>query len=259
MLNDNKVMEFLVSIAALPTNIRGRAAWLKEQFDARSEQLRVAYNGLIDDLQKDGTAAEIGAQVPAELPVGTPKTVQGVLGALLAWAVEKLGLKADKADTYTKTETNAAINNKVVEIGSGDMAQAEYGGSAPGVVAQADQASEADNAAALGQRGPAYYREAIYTGTFLLDGWVAAEDGLSWTQTVPVTQDEGPALAPGTELLGPLFRPTEVWATNEILAEVQRIVHEGINTPGEGVLISTVKELPEADAALSWKGKVMAL
>lgn len=99
----------------------------------------------------------------------------------------------------------------------------------------------------------------VYTGTVLLDGWVAGtdEDGTAyWTQTVAVSSiDGGPPLTAASEVFGPMDRPTEVRATNEILAEVLRIVNDGIATPGAGAVTCKVWELPEADAQIYWPAK----
>lgn len=87
-----------------------------------------AHNRLCEELEAEDAAADIGAAVPGDgdIPPETPKKLQSVLEAMLAWAKERLGLKADKADTYTKRQVDEAINEKVVAIGSGDMTMAVY-------------------------------------------------------------------------------------------------------------------------------------
>lgn len=87
-----------------------------------------AHNQLCEELEAEAAAADIGAVVPGDgdIPPETPKKLQSVLEAMLAWAKERLGLKADKADTYTKRQVDEAINEKVVAIGSGDMTMAVY-------------------------------------------------------------------------------------------------------------------------------------
>lgn len=87
-----------------------------------------AHNQLCEELEAEAAAADIGAVVPGDgdIPPETPKKLQSVLEAMLAWAKERLGLKADKADTYTKRQVDVAINEKVVAIGSGDMTMAVY-------------------------------------------------------------------------------------------------------------------------------------
>lgn len=102
----------------------------------------------------------------------------------------------------------------------------------------------------------------VYTGTLLLDGWVAGtdEDGTAyWTQTVAVTSiDGGPPLTAASQLMGPMDKPTGVRATDEALAEVLRIVNDGIATPGAGSITCKVWELPEADAQIYWPAKAGA-
>lgn len=87
-----------------------------------------AHNQLCEQLQAQTAAEDIGAAPPGEedLPAETPAKLQNVLQAMMAWAKEKLGLKADKADTYTKQQVEQAISNRVVAIGAGDMAMAVY-------------------------------------------------------------------------------------------------------------------------------------
>lgn len=87
-----------------------------------------AHNQLCEQLEAEAAAADIGAAVPGQgdMPPETPKKLQSVLEAMLAWAKEKLGLKADKASTYTKQQVDEAINEKVAAIGAGDMTMAVY-------------------------------------------------------------------------------------------------------------------------------------
>jgi len=75
----------------------------------------------------------LGASVPGSLPEGTPATVQGVLEAALqkSEAHHKRtdnphAVTAAQTGAYTKEETEAAIGQRVVEIGAGDMARAIY-------------------------------------------------------------------------------------------------------------------------------------
>ena len=103
-----------------------------------------AFNELAGQLEAETAAAGLGAALPADLPAVTPKTVQGLLEAVLAYAKAGFaaaasalgahtqrtdnphGVTAAQAGAYTKAETDAAINAKVVEIGTGDMAQSVY-------------------------------------------------------------------------------------------------------------------------------------
>ncbi len=97
------------------------------------EVLAPAHNQLADQLEAATAAADLGAQPPESLPEDTPATVQGVLEAVLARA-DAHAARADnphavtaaQTGAYTKEEADAAIAQRVVEIGAGDMAQAVY-------------------------------------------------------------------------------------------------------------------------------------
>lgn len=92
-----------------------------------------AFNRLAEQLEADSAASELGAQTPEGLPEDTPATVQGVLEAVLARTEEHTArtdnphtVTAAQTGAYTKEETEAAIGQRVVEIGAGDMARAVY-------------------------------------------------------------------------------------------------------------------------------------
>lgn len=84
-----------------------------------------AHNQLCEQLEDEAAAADIGAAVPGsgDMPPETPKKLQSVLEAMLAWAKKKLGLKADKADTYTKQETEEKISEGISETGFEEAVQ----------------------------------------------------------------------------------------------------------------------------------------
>lgn len=97
------------------------------------EVLAPAHNQLADQLEAATAAADLGAQPPESLPEDTPATVQGVLEAALNKNDEHTGrtdnphaVTAAQTGAYTKEETDAAISQRVTEIGAGDMAQAVY-------------------------------------------------------------------------------------------------------------------------------------
>lgn len=92
-----------------------------------------AFNRLAEQLEAENAASALGASVPGSLPEGTPATVQGVLEAALqkSEAHHKRtdnphAVTAAQTGAYTKEETEAAIGQRVVEIGAGDMARAIY-------------------------------------------------------------------------------------------------------------------------------------
>lgn len=84
-----------------------------------------AHNQLCEQLEAEAAAADIGAAVPGQgdMPPETPQKLQSVLEAMLAWAKKKLGLKADKADTYTKQETEEKISEGISETGFEEAVQ----------------------------------------------------------------------------------------------------------------------------------------
>lgn len=84
-----------------------------------------AHNQLCEELEAEAAAADIGAVVPGDgdIPPETPKKLQSVLEAMLAWAKERLGLKADKADTYTKQETDEKISEGITDTGFEEAVQ----------------------------------------------------------------------------------------------------------------------------------------
>lgn len=97
------------------------------------EVLAPAHNQLADQLEAADAAASLGAAPPESLPEGTSATVQGVIEAVLekgnAHALQNNNphsVTALQVGAYTKGETDAAIAQRVVEIGAGDMAQAVY-------------------------------------------------------------------------------------------------------------------------------------
>ena len=103
-----------------------------------------AFNELSDELIAETAAASLGAQVVEGLPEETPATVQGVMEAL--YSASKAGesnvsealedhagntnnphnVTAAQTGAYTKAETDTAINEKVAQIGAGDMSKAVY-------------------------------------------------------------------------------------------------------------------------------------
>ena len=92
-----------------------------------------AFNRLADQLETSDAAASLGAVPPESLPEDTPATVQGVLEAALNKNDEHIGrtdnphaVTAAQTGAYTKEETDAAISQRVTEIGAGDMTRAVY-------------------------------------------------------------------------------------------------------------------------------------
>lgn len=92
-----------------------------------------AFNRLTEQLEAPAAAASLGAAVPEGLPGDTPATVQGALKAISHKSDAHSGrtdnphaVTAAQTGAYTKEETDAAIGQRVSEIGAGDMAKVVY-------------------------------------------------------------------------------------------------------------------------------------
>ena len=135
-----KISGYASGIAALPDKVEGRAAWLKAQFDARTDnEVKTQHNALCDALGAPNAAAGLGAQAPAGIAAnpapaaGTAASIQAVLQGLAehtdAHAARRdnpHGVSAAQLDVYTRAQTDGAIAAHVVQIGAGDMAKAVY-------------------------------------------------------------------------------------------------------------------------------------
>lgn len=234
-----------------------------------------AFNELAGQLEAATAAAELGAQPPEDLPEDTPATVQGVLEAVLARgnahaarADNPHAVTAAQAGAYTREETDAAISRRVVEIGAGDMTRAVYdpSGRNADIFAAVDSASretaEAKKEAldATDKAKKEALKAATYTYTALLplDAWSGSAEA-GYTQTVTAESiDGGPAVTSALRLYAPLREPTGVKSTDETLAEVLRIVSEGVAETGAGTVTIKVWEQPQADLQVYWQGKEVA-
>ena len=107
---------------------------MKARFEETAKELLAPkYNKLADQMESETASESLGAKVPEGLPEETEKTVQAVLLALMLYvqAHEKNRenphvVTAEQVGAYTKTQTDKAINDKVVAIGGGDMAMSVY-------------------------------------------------------------------------------------------------------------------------------------
>ena len=78
-------------------------------------------------------ASQVGATAPPGLPESTGKTIQAVADAIMQFAkahTERTdnphSVTANQVGAYTKSQTDEAIEQKIVDIGIGDMSQAVY-------------------------------------------------------------------------------------------------------------------------------------
>ena len=219
-----------------------------------------AHNQLCEQLEAEAAAADIGAAVPGsgDMPPETPKKLQSVLEAMLAWAKEKLGLKADKASTYTKQQVDEAINEKVAAIGAGDMtmavydpeskkkpympaeeamAKAVYDPQGEGVVAQAAQAQSAACAAqAVAVQAYVPPQETPQPG---------GEGAQQEAGAAALAQAPAQAAAAGQTFGGPVRLSVDE-ATGAVTLHA---VKQGLGEEGEPVGEAAVEEVPVANAA----------
>lgn len=121
-----------------------------------------AINRLVDELAAAAAAQSVGAVCPESMGGGNT-TVQGALEAFALWhqthaqdTQNPHDVTAEQTGAYSREETDAAINQKIVEIGTGDMAKAVYDPDNDGKVVSALRAD------ALGQ--------AVQIGGALFDG-----------------------------------------------------------------------------------------
>lgn len=126
-LSDKKITAYKTSIAALPDKIENNAAWLKAQFDGRTDkEVKDSINGIIDELCGEDAAEQIGAKVP--LGLNASGNVQSILYAMREF-----------------------IDQKLIEIGAGDMQKSIYDANGNGIV---------DNSERLGGKSAAEFATA---------------------------------------------------------------------------------------------------
>ena len=98
-----------------------------------------------------------------------------------------------------------------------------------------------------------------YTALLQLDAWSGSAEA-GFTQTVSAESiDGGPAVTSRLRLYAPLREPTGVRKPDEALAEVLRIVSEGVaETTDAGAVTLKVWEKPTADLQVYWQAKEVA-
>ena len=219
-----------------------------------------AHNQLCEQLEAEAAAADIGAAVPGsgDMPPETPKKLQSVLEAMLAWAKEKLGLKADKASTYTKQQVDEAINEKVAAIGAGDMTMAVYDPESKKKPYM--PAEEAMAKAVYDPQGEGVVAQAAQAQSAACAAQAAAVQAYVPPQDTPQPGGEGaqqeagaaaPAQAPAqAAAAGQTFGgPVRLSVDEATGAVTLHAVKQGLGEEGEPVGEAAVEEVPVANAA----------
>lgn len=219
-----------------------------------------AHNQLCEQLEAEAAAADIGAAVPGsgDMPPETPKKLQSVLEAMLAWAKEKLGLKADKASTYTKQQVDEAINEKVAAIGAGDMTMAVYDPESKKKPYM--PAEEAMAKAVYDPQGEGVVAQAAQAQSAACAAQAAAVQAYVPPQETPQPGGEGaqqeagaaaPAQAPAqAAAAGQTFGgPVRLSVDESTGAVTLHAVKQGLGEEGEPVGEAAVEEVPVANAA----------
>lgn len=218
-----------------------------------------AHNQLCEQLEAEAAAADIGAAVPGsgDMPPETPKKLQSVLEAMLAWAKKKLGLKADKASTYTKQQVDEAINEKVAAIGAGDMTMAVYDPESKKKPYM--PAEEAMAKAVYDPQGEGVVAQAAQAQSAACAAQAAAVQAYVPPQETPQPGGEGAqqaagaaalAQAPAQAAAGQTFGgPVRLSVDEATGAVTLHAVKQGLGEEGEPVGEAAVEEVPVANAA----------
>ena len=219
-----------------------------------------AHNQLCEQLEAEAAAADIGAAVSGQgdMPPETPKKLQSVLEAMLAWAKEKLGLKADKASTYTKQQVDEAINEKVAAIGAGDMTMAVYDPESKKKPYM--PAEEAMAKAVYDPQGEGVGAQAAQAQSAACAAQAAAVQAYVPPQETPQPGGEGAQQAAGAAALAQA--PAQAAAASQTFGGPVRLsvdeatgavtlhaVKQGLGEEGEPVGEAAVEEVPVANAA----------
>ena len=101
-------------------------------------------NRLADELSAQTAAKNIGMQVPDGMPGGASANVSSVVGTHVLSTGNPHKVTAEQVGAYTKEQTDQAINQKVQDIGAGDMSKSEY--ARTGTYGAVDRALSADRA-----------------------------------------------------------------------------------------------------------------
>lgn len=216
-----------------------------------------AFNELSDELIAETAAASLGAQVVEGLPEETPATVQGVMEAL--YSTSKAGessvsealkdhagntnnphnVTAAQTGAYTKEETDAAIDAKVVQIGTADMAKSVYDPTRQerDIFSAIDAVQDAAQAAAQAATSR------TYTAVLPASGWTGSASA-GYTQTVSC---EG--MTADVVTLPPAIQPTGVRETDIAAREALGYISM-VETLGGQVTVTCWESKPETDLTI---------
>lgn len=166
---------------------------------------------------------------------------------------------AAQTGAYTKEETNEAINQKIVDIGGGDMQQAVYDPTGQrkdifAEIAKAMRASVYDpRSFARDIFGDIGYQ---YTALYTIDGWT--DSGVAdypYTQTVALTPeiDGAPTITENSRFYAEIGSPkTGVAETDDALKDALSIIADGTTTTGACNVTTMVREKPTTDIPVVW-------
>lgn len=234
---------------------------MKAKFEETAKKLLAPkFNQLAEQLEAENAAGSLGAQLPDGLPEDTEKTVQAVLLALMLYVQAHEGerdnphkVTADQAGAYSKEETEKKIDEKVLQIGAGDMATAVYDPEKrkKPIYQAIDEAMqylrEIYDPQQKNQDVFAYGPH-LYKANFDVDGWAGSGP---YTQTVAVTPvNGGPAVTANSNMTSGLFCDDSIQgdAQKELLRSAE-IIDKGVKKLGEGTITCTLnQEKPLSDA-----------
>lgn len=162
---------------------------------------------------------------------------------------------ASQTGAYTKEETNQAINEKIVDLGGGDMQQAVYDptGQRKDIFAAIEAMGNLLLSKAIydpqnKSQDVFAYPSHVYVATFLVDGWEG--DG-PYTQTVAVEKyNNGPDITSKSVMLPGMGIDDSIQGdAQDTLLEAANIVDKGTKTFGNNTITCVCEnEKPTADA-----------
>ena len=266
-----------VGVELMDDQPSGTPAEIKERFEETAKKLLAPkINKLVEALMEQSAAGSLGAEVPAGLQEDTGKNAQAVLNAFMQYiqaherrADNPHGVTAEQTGAYTRQETDQAIEEKVVQIGAGDMSMAVYdpGGKRLPIYTEIENAErrmgekvgermETDLYDPQGKNQDIFaYGPHLYKATFLLDGW---SEESPYTQTVAVQAvDGGPAITEQSRMTSTLMIDDALQGEDaEALIQAAALVDKGTKTLGNGTITCTVQgEKPSADAEIYFNAR----